>query len=282
MSGANGSAFGLGALVSQGLNAPEQAYFKTADPIMLGSILLDNFEIPSSINWGGTHKLTVHTLPGGERIIDAMGRDEEPITWSAIFLGQGALDRAKQFDVLRAAGNRQQFLFGTLSYTVIISSFKADYKFRSHIPYSITLQVVLDNAAPVPDNSVGAVSDDVSSAGDAIPQDAPANVITKTKAETGPGTSVTKTFQPIDQTAPTVANANIAAGNNLPTSAVSMVDLGPASSLSSATPDSLVTAGIAPGSDVVGEFNVFQAQQAAQVSADSLSANAVGVLGAIP
>lgn len=282
MSGANGSAFGLGALVSQGLNAPEQAIFKTADPVTLGSIMFDNFEIPAQINFGGTHKLTVHNLPGGERIIDTMGRDEDPITCSGIFLGQGALDRAKAMDVMRAAGNAQQFTFGTLSYTVILQTFKADYKFYAHIPFSITLTVVRDNAAPVPDNSVGAVPDDVASAGDAIPQDAPPNAVTTIKAETGPTTAVTKTFQPIDQTAPTVANANIAAGNNLPTSAVSMVDLGPASSLSSATPDSLVTAGIAPGSDVVGEFNMFQAAGGAQTAADDLAANSIGVLGAIP
>jgi hypothetical protein len=245
-------AFGLGALVSSGLNAPEQAAFGSQDPLILGSIVFTAFEIPEQINFGGSQKMTVHTLPGGERIIDVMGRDEDAPSWGGIFLGNNAMDRAKQLDVLRAAGNVQQLSWGTLSYSVIIKSFQPEYKFAYHIPYKIVCEVLRDNATPIPDNSVApeqAVSNDVASASDAVPADAPQNASTTIKAEklpVPPRPTTEETFRPIvpgtgGQAGPTVAQAS---GNNLPTSTTHLVDLGPQSSIANATPSSLNAQGI--------------------------------------
>jgi hypothetical protein len=245
-----GGGFGVSGLLNLGLNSVEPAIFGTADPLVLGGVVLVDFEIPQQISWGGTQRIATHLLPGGERVFDVMGREEEPISWSGIFLGAGAIGKAIQWDTMRARGLVQPLQFGTLSYQVVVESFTADYRQRSHIPYKITCKVLRDNSAPLPSSSVSpeqSVSQDVSSASDAVPADAPANVVTKTKVETGPLTSTTQTFQPIEQTAPTVANANAAAGNNLPTSALSMVDLGPQSSLATATPESLTAQGIGVG-----------------------------------
>jgi hypothetical protein len=246
----SGGGFGVSGVLNLGLNALEPAIFGTADPLVLGGVVLVDFEIPQQITWGGTQRIAAHLLPGGERIFDIMGREEEPISWTGIFLGSNAVQKAIQWDTMRARGSVQPLQFGTLSYQVVIESFSADYKQRWHIPYKISCKVLRDNSAPVPSTSAlpeESVSNDVSTASDAVPADAPANVVTKTKVETGPLTSTTQTYQPIEQTAPTVANANAAAGNNLPTSAVSMVDLGPQSSLATATPESLTAQGIGVG-----------------------------------
>lgn len=261
---------GLGALVSAGLNAPEALIFGSQDPLILGPIVFAYFEIPERINFGGTQKLVVHTLPGGERIIDIMGRVEDPPGWSGIFLGIGAMDRAKQLDVLRAAGNVQQLSWGSLSYSVIIQSFQPEYKFAYHIPYKIVCEVLRDNATPIPDNTVApeqAVSNDVSSASNSVPADAPQNAsanITAEKLPVPPSPTVTETFQPIGtagQAGPTVATAS---GSNFPTSTTQLVDLGPQSSLANATPGSLAAQGI----------GVSPAMAQAQTAADLNAANA--------
>jgi hypothetical protein len=264
-------AFGVGALLSAGLNAPEALIFGSQDPLILGSVVFTAFEIPERINFGGTQKMTVHTLPGGERVIDVMGREEDAPTWSGIFLGNGAMDRAKQIDVIRAAGNVQQLSWGTLSYSVVVKSFQPDYKFAYHIPYKIVCEVLRDNATPIPDNSVTpeqAVPNDVSTASSAVPPDAPQNASASIKAETlptPPSPVAEESFQPVvpgsGQAGPTVAQA---AGNNLPTSTTHLIDLGPESSLANATPGSLTAQGI----------GVSPAMAQAQTAADIDAANA--------
>jgi hypothetical protein len=41
--------------------------------LTLGGVVFADFEIPDSISSGGEQMLTVHKLPGGNRIIDALG-----------------------------------------------------------------------------------------------------------------------------------------------------------------------------------------------------------------
>ena len=40
--------------------------------LLLGSVQFADFELPTSITWGGAQSLAVHRLPGGVRVIDAM------------------------------------------------------------------------------------------------------------------------------------------------------------------------------------------------------------------
>lgn len=234
------SGFGLGSLVSAGLNLPETLLFGS-DPLILDTIVFADFEIPERINWGGTQKIVSHLLPGGERVFDIMGRDEEPIAWSGIFLGRQAIPDAIALDVLRSRGKVVQLNWGTLSYTVVVESFSAEYRLKFHIPYKISCKILRDNSAPLPNDTVTpeqSVANDVTSATQATPGDAPANAVTKTTAETGPGTTVTKTYQPIDQVSPTTANATeqlrvtpSPAGSNELDPFVQMVDLGPQASI---------------------------------------------------
>ena len=116
--------------------------------LTLGAVAFADFEIPDSLPFGGEQMLTVHKLMGGVRQVDAMGRDDEPLSWSGIFLGENALDRARSLDALRIGGQPQALAWSELSYSVLIKRFVADFRKPNYIPYQITCEVITDTASP--------------------------------------------------------------------------------------------------------------------------------------
>ena len=115
--------------------------------LLLGPIQFVDFELPAAITWGGGQSLIVHRLPGGGRIIDAMGRDDAPITWSGIFTGTDATSRAHALDLMRAEGSIWALTWQDFFYSVAIASFEADYRRPNWIPYRITCTVLQDEAS---------------------------------------------------------------------------------------------------------------------------------------
>jgi hypothetical protein len=117
--------------------------------LTLGGIIFQDFEVPEVIPIGGEQALVVHKLPGGSRVIDAMGADHRDIAWSGRFRSGNAESRARILDGYRIGG--QQFLlqWSTYRYQVIIKSFEAQYQQPFEIPYSISCVVVTDESAPV-------------------------------------------------------------------------------------------------------------------------------------
>ncbi len=110
--------------------------------LRLGAYEFIGAEVPASIKIGGTQNLAVHQLVGGKRIIDAMGPQPEPLSWTGWLVGQQAMQRFLYLDALRAQGKQLAFSFGDLSYQVVIQHFTADFQRRYQMPYSITLEVV--------------------------------------------------------------------------------------------------------------------------------------------
>jgi hypothetical protein len=117
--------------------------------LTLGGIIFQDFEVPDVIPIGGDQSLVVHKLPGGSRVIDAMGADHRDIAWSGRFRSGNAESRARILDGYRIGG--QQFLlqWSTYRYQVIVKSFEAQYQQPFEIPYSISCVVVTDESAPV-------------------------------------------------------------------------------------------------------------------------------------
>lgn len=115
--------------------------------LRLGGVTFGRFEIPEQINFGGKQALTTHKLPGGERIIDAMGRDDDDVTWSGRFRGNQAVARARAVDRMRAAGRPVTLSWGSFRYRVLVESFKADFRRAYEIDYSVNC-VVLKAADP--------------------------------------------------------------------------------------------------------------------------------------
>lgn len=106
----------------------------------------DFVEVPESIQVGGSHKLVVHQLVGGSRIIDAMGRDDADITFSGMFLGANATNRSDYLNGLRIRGKTLKLTWAKYSFDCLISEYHATFEQSFKIPYSITFKVLKDNA----------------------------------------------------------------------------------------------------------------------------------------
>ena len=117
----------------------------SGSPVTLGDIVLQGFEVPEAMPWGGQQQLIQHKLPGGARVVDSMGPDDRDIQFSGKFLGSDAVVRARQVDVLRLTGEPIQCTWGDFSRTVIVADFTPDYTTNGAlIPFSLRLVVLTD------------------------------------------------------------------------------------------------------------------------------------------
>jgi hypothetical protein len=99
-----------------------------SDYLLLGPVSFRELELPGRIEFGGRQQLAIHRLPGGARVIDAMGRDDTAVTWSGIFSGSDAAERARLLDLLRAEGMVVPLAWDAFSYLVVIEHFAAAYE----------------------------------------------------------------------------------------------------------------------------------------------------------
>ena len=102
----------------------------------------------------GRQRLAVHGLPGGVRVIDALGRDDADIVWSGVFSGSDAAARARALDLMRAEGGFWPLTWDWFFYTVVIARFDADYTRSNWIPYRITCTVLRDETAAAVETAV--------------------------------------------------------------------------------------------------------------------------------
>ena len=136
--------------------------------LTLGPVAFAGFELPSSITIGGRQRLAIHRLPGGLRIIDALGPDPADLAWSGIFTGPDAAIRARALDTLRDTGAALPLAWDAFLYTVIIEDFEADYRSPWWIPYRLSCVVLRDEAATITTAIVAlapAIATDLASAG---------------------------------------------------------------------------------------------------------------------
>lgn len=131
--------------------------------VILGDLTLEGLEIPESIPFAIKQALAVQTLIGGARTIDAMGRDDQPITWSGYFMGPNAMQRALFLQNQCATAQELTLTWDQLNYQVIIDSFEPDYEFAYRIPYRISCTVIQDNTNPVTDAPSSGVDDQMNS-----------------------------------------------------------------------------------------------------------------------
>lgn len=117
--------------------------------LTLGTVTFQGFEVPERINFGGRHALVTHKLPGGQRVIDAMGRDDDDIAWQGRFRGTAAERRARALDAMRISGLPVTLSWGGFRSTVVVAEFKADYQQAYEIPYSISCLVATGGASPL-------------------------------------------------------------------------------------------------------------------------------------
>jgi len=130
-----------------------------AGHLLLGPVLFQSFELPERISWGGGQRLAVHKLPGGGRVIDAMGRDDAPIAWSGVFAGEDAAMRARLLDLMRAEGGVWPLSWDSFLYSVVISAFTVSYERAGWLPYRIVCTVLRDEAEGLTESVLSLASD---------------------------------------------------------------------------------------------------------------------------
>jgi len=135
-------------------------------PIRIGSVDLQDFEVPTSVRFGGNYRLAVHRLSSGRRIIEQLGPDDTEIRFAGTFSGQQAADRVRDINNLRLSGQATWLTWGTFRSRVIIKSFSANYHNPWWIPYQISCVVVRQPVASTTLQASGAalLASDLSSA----------------------------------------------------------------------------------------------------------------------
>jgi hypothetical protein len=130
-----------------------------ATGLLLGLVQFESFEVPARISWGGRQRLAVHLLPGGGRVIDAMGRDDARITWSGVFTGGDGGARARLLDVMRGDGGVWPLSWDAFFYSVVISEFQANFEHANWIPYRVACTVLRDELEAAVDGLASLAAD---------------------------------------------------------------------------------------------------------------------------
>ena len=114
------------------------------DQLILGGIVFANhdYSVPTRVPFGGQQAMIVHKLPGGTRVIDTLGPDEDDITWSGFFFCNDALQQCQRLDAMRAGGQKITLTFAGMSRRVVIKRFKPNIRRYPHwIEYEISCTV---------------------------------------------------------------------------------------------------------------------------------------------
>lgn len=116
-------------------------------PLVLGPVAFQGFEVPEHVTVGGRQRLVVHRMPGGGRVVDALGPDDAELVWSGTLSGPDAAERFRLLDTLRRAGEPLPLAWDAFAYDVVISNLEADTASPWWIPYRIACTVLQDNTA---------------------------------------------------------------------------------------------------------------------------------------
>jgi hypothetical protein len=116
------------------------------DQLILAGFVFQNFDycVPSHAPFGGQQAMIVHKLPGGSRVIDTLGPDEDDISWNGFFFTPNALYYCQQLDALRGAGQQVNLTYAGMTRKVVIKHFKANIRRYPHwIEYEISCTVAV-------------------------------------------------------------------------------------------------------------------------------------------
>jgi hypothetical protein len=116
-------------------------------PIQIGTINLENFEVPPSVRLGGRYRVAIHTLAGGTRILERLGPDDGDIQFRGIFSGPHAEARMRAINNLRLTGEVVWLTWESFRYQVVVKSFMADYYSPWWISYQIRCLIAHQDGA---------------------------------------------------------------------------------------------------------------------------------------
>lgn len=120
----------------------------TVTRLLLGDFEFMEFEVPEQVAIHGRQKTVQHQLIGGRRVIDVLGTEYEPLTWSGIFTGAQAGARVGALERMRDAGHPVLLTLDDYRFTVVITAFRPVYELIWRRPYSIEVAVVRNEGSP--------------------------------------------------------------------------------------------------------------------------------------
>ncbi|GBR46396.1 hypothetical protein [Gluconobacter roseus] len=142
----------------------------SSSPVILGNLVLTGIEVPDTLQVGGRQMLVVHRLPGGGRVVDALGNDPGRLELKGRFLGPDAQMRAQAVERMRMAGQQVAFSAAGLSVQVWIAQFTYVYQAKGAVcSYTLILERPQETASTQTSSTLsGVLGDDVGSALDSF------------------------------------------------------------------------------------------------------------------
>lgn len=129
-----------------------------AGGLVLGPVVFRGFEVPERITFGGAQRLAVHALPGGGRVVDAMGAEEAPIVWSGVFSGPDSAWRVRTLERLRRDGAVLPLSWQGWRYSVVIERLAIEATNPAWMPYRLRVCVVTEGAGAADEGLLEAVT----------------------------------------------------------------------------------------------------------------------------
>lgn len=159
------------------------------DVLVLGSFVFTEFAVPELLPSGGRQQMRVHKMPGGDRIIDTMGPDDDDRQFSVLHVGESALDDALTLDAMRISGQPYAYSNGVEARIVVIAAapFKVE---KFNVVHQDLVLTPVDNPAGTSGSSAGSddlISSDASAGSDLIASNATANAAYPVTTPVGSG-----------------------------------------------------------------------------------------------
>ena len=113
-----------------------------ADVLTLGGISFTGYSPPDIMAAGGQQAMVVHKLPGGARVVDTLGPDEDDIHWGGTFFGNDAYSNALALDAMRASGQVVSLTWAGQFRSVVVKHFiYRIHRLPAWVEYDITCLV---------------------------------------------------------------------------------------------------------------------------------------------
>ena len=132
--------------------------------IMLGNMVLRTTEKPDSVQHGGGQMLAINTFLGGNVSIQNFGSTYREISWEGWFEGTDAMERMVQIGNMRQKGEVIDFVTEAYTQKVVIQEFQPEHRTNFFIPFSITLQRVVQITKQAPKEAVDKTAEAIKTA----------------------------------------------------------------------------------------------------------------------
>lgn len=125
--------------------APQASSF-----LSIGPVTLAEEEHPSEIAFPLVQVVATHQLPGGGLVVQRMGPQYQPVTWTgALFQDVNDIDaRMSALEALLTAGVQQRLAWGKRAFDVLVTAFTPTYRNKIEGGYSITVRIMRDASGP--------------------------------------------------------------------------------------------------------------------------------------